>query len=507
MRQLAWVGPREICNRQTLVLGVPPIAMNQRLAKSGHVPGTLILPVETLSREFDAKLHLALRAVARGWRVIIGGRTEIHSKLPLMPRSVYLSKGIRTGNRRVLRLIEQLGHVIVSLDEESLIRQSDEALLMMLDEETFNRPRILYAWGRSNADVWRSFKGYRASQPILEAGNPRVDLLRPELAAFYASDADALRVRYGRFVLVSSNFSLVNHFIKGHVRFRTAKGGDNQRGEELKAGLVAHKRQLFEAFRAMIPGLARAVASASLIIRPHPSEDPQIWISAAAGLDNVHVVHEGPLPPWIMAAEALIHNGCTSAVEAAILGTRAFAFKPFISEEYDVELPDGLSQTCHTVDDLFAAVRETLHGEKSLGNILDASQQALLRQHIASVDGQLSCDRILDSLENNPAMHANLRRPGLLTRLLGLTNHYKRRVSRAIATKRPGSPSSASYTAHKFPGITAAMIDTRIERLRALVPGLPPVRHRVLASQIFVLEGVTGDGQNPGDDAKWAPKD
>ena len=75
--------------------------MTQNFAISGQLPDTIILPVETLNREFDAKLHLGLRAVARGWNVIIGGRTVLHSSLPHLPRSVYLSKGIRTGNRRI----------------------------------------------------------------------------------------------------------------------------------------------------------------------------------------------------------------------------------------------------------------------------------------------------------------------------------------------------------------------------------------------------------------------
>src|SRR5436189_1324678 len=90
-------------------------------------PDTLLLPVETLNREFDAKLHLALRAANRGWRVILGGRSAINRHLPELPRSIYVSKGIRVGNKRILRAMERFGHVVVALDEESLIRQSDEA--------------------------------------------------------------------------------------------------------------------------------------------------------------------------------------------------------------------------------------------------------------------------------------------------------------------------------------------------------------------------------------------
>ena len=454
-------------------------------SKPSQLPDTLILPVETLNREFDAKLHLALRAAARGWKVILGGRTAIHSRLPSLPRSVYLAKGIRTGNRRILRLLDSFGHIIVALDEESLIRHSDETLLMMLDEETFNRPRLLYAWGKSDADVWRSFKGFHG-QIILEAGNPRADMLRPELSGYYRPQAEALNQRFGEFVLVSSNFSMVNHYIADHVRFRTAAGTNAARREELKDGIRAHKQTVFDAFRAMVPQLARAIAPVTLVVRPHPSENAATWEAAASGLANVRVVHEGPMAPWLMAARALIQNGCTSAVEAAIIGTPALAYHPVVSSQFEVALSDGLSKDCRTPDELLSALSVVLSEPRKPGRQLDAVQTRLLNHHIASIEGALSSERILDSLE----IHADvLRTPALhpASYLRGLISHYKRRAVRAVTTRLPGSPSSASYTAHKFPGIGDDLLADGIGRFRAILPQLPPVTWRRIGPSIYEI--------------------
>ena len=60
--------------------------------------------------------------LACGWRPIIGGRTIINRQLPALPQSVMLGKGVRVGNRLVFWMAEQLGHIIVALDEESLVR-------------------------------------------------------------------------------------------------------------------------------------------------------------------------------------------------------------------------------------------------------------------------------------------------------------------------------------------------------------------------------------------------
>ena len=59
-----------------------------------------------------------------------------------------------------------------------------------------------------------------------------------------------------------------------------------------------------------------------------------------------------------------------------------------------------------------------------------------------------------------------------------------------VTTRLPGSPSSASYTAHKFPGIGDDMIDSCIQRFRAVIPELPDFRRRQIAAGIFEIEKV-----------------
>lgn len=448
------------------------------------VPQTLVIPVETINRELDAKLHLALRAVARGWKVIVGGRANINLYIPRLPPSLYISKGLRVGNRYILRFMDAFGHVPVALDEESLIRQSDEALLMMLDDETFNRPRLLFAWGRSNADVWRRFAGYRGT-PILEIGNPRIDLLRPEFSAYFSAEVEAIRARFGRFVLVSTNFSMVNHFIAEHLRFKTADGVDTARAGELKSGLKAHKQRIFDAFIAAIPAMAAAVAPDMLVIRPHPSENPQTWERAAAGLANVKVIHEGPIGPWLMAARALVQNGCTSAVEAAVVGTPSFAFRPHVSESFEVELSNRVSRDCRSEAELVAALREI-----PPRGPLPPGQLAYLRTHIASVDGAFSCDRLLDALDQHGSRLHPADRQGSVARLMNRLRHFRRYPLRDALKRLRRMGSATSYRTHKFPGLPEEAITARIGRLRAARPELPAVRVTRLADSIYAIEAV-----------------
>ena len=447
------------------------------------VPDTLLLPVETLNREFDGKLLMALCAVERGLKPIIGGRAAIHDRLPALPRSIYLSKGVRSGSRPIFELLERFGHCITAIDEEALVRFSDELFLMKLDPSTFTSARILFAWGEDNAAIWKRSQWY-AGAPVVVSGNPRTDMMRPELRGFHASEIEAIQRRYGDFVLFNSNFSVVNHFIPNKTRFKVADWVPPEESDKFRSGMLRHKRALFERFLEAMPALARAIAPRQLVIRPHPSENGEPWREATAGLANVTVLHEGAVVPWLIAARVLVHNGCTSAVEATAVGTPALAYRPLISDQFDIWLPNALSSDCRDLDALLEGARAALEGR---GGGPTADQRRLLGYHLAGLDGPLCSERILDGLAaHRDALAAA---PGTNWRrwLGAYAEHWKRRVRRRIRDRvRNGQDST--YSAHKFPGIEAGWVEDRIERFRRTLGRFQGVRLRRLHADIFALE-------------------
>ncbi len=447
----------------------------------------LLIPVETLEREFDGKLLLALLAAERGWKPIVGGRTAMHRHLTSLPRSVYVAKGIRSGSRLIFSLLEKMGHAIVGFDEEALVRFSDDVFLMKLERQTLSRVRLFFAWGHDNAQIWRRSPAYDG-QPVLEVGNPRADMMRPELRRYYESDVAAIRQRFGDFVLINSNFSAVNHFIANHSRFKVADWAPSDQTNYYKSGMQAHKRVLFEAFLDMLPALSQAMAPFNVVVRPHPSENRETWRIAAAGLDNVHVVHEGPVVPWLLAARALVHNGCTSAVEAAVVGTPTFAYRPARSDQFDIGLPNELSRQCFDTQSLFGELRRTLQQPRAADRELTGTQDALLRNVIASIDGKLSCERILDALDTyrdrlKPAPWA-----GPASWLKAWWRLQRRALGRAVRTRIKTNPSSRVYTAHKFPGIGLAEVNRRVELFRLATGRFANLQARQVARDIFAIQ-------------------
>ena len=98
----------------------------KHLAKISSAKTCLIIPVENQVRELDPKLLLACIAARRGFSVIIGSHREIDLRIASLPRGLYLNKSMTDRNLKMFRIMHNLGHEIVTWDEEALVHLPDE---------------------------------------------------------------------------------------------------------------------------------------------------------------------------------------------------------------------------------------------------------------------------------------------------------------------------------------------------------------------------------------------
>lgn len=467
---LSWSNPTALCiifaigsfdpcrnSRVTCLSEIVPAIRKGVLLVVG--PRTLLLPVRVAVREIDARLLLGLAAAERGFRVLIGAEADI---LTHPQPGLFLSHTLRNG--RASMEAHRLGHVVAAFDEEALVRFPDPVQNRRLDRDIFAVPRLLLAWGLANADYWKGLDGYRGT-PIEITGNCRGDLLRPDVRGVYTEEVGGLRERFGRFVLINTNFSFVNHFDPAF--YRTA---------DLPAGLVAHKAVLMQEFLKLVPALATAIAPAHLVLRPHPSEDWRAWRQAAHGQTNVTVLNEGSIVPWLMAADCVVHNGCTSAVEAAMLGRQAFAFRPVSAPDYDLELPNALSRQFATRPALVEAVRETLTGAET-GQV----DERLLGHHVAARDGLLASDRMADALSKVLSDPGQTRSPSKRFWAFG------RKAIYGIGTSFPLTR-RLRYVAHLARGLGGSELVDKVEGFRRVTGRFRDVRAQIVGRTVL-LEG------------------
>jgi surface carbohydrate biosynthesis protein len=436
--------------------------------------------VENQVREFDPKLLLACIAARRGFSAMIGSRWEIDNRIASLPRSIYLSKSMTARGGKMLRIMHKIGHEIVAWDEEALVH---------LPPETFFSRRIspigikhvshLFAWGQDNADLWRQYPSLSPETPIHITGNPRGDMLRPEMRDFYAKEIKELRKAYGDFILINTNVNHVNAFYPHQNLFLPVKRpgeeprfGKAARGmsREFAEGLRRHKQAVFNDFKELIPSLSKAFPDRTLVVRPHPTENHDVYSKIAASCERVRVTNEGNVVPWLLAARVLVHNGCTTGVEAYAMGVPAISYRKSVNEYYDngfYRLPNLLSYQCFNFEELCITLEKILAGE--LGAADGDERQSNIDRYLAAQEGSLACERIVEVLEKMTQGRSELPKPDLLDRLEGWSVANGRRLVKGLLSYFPNTHNRPEFQRHRFPGISLDALNEKIERIQQIL--------------------------------------
>lgn len=449
----------------------------------------LIIPSESFTREFRPKLLLACVAAEKGFEVVVGSRASIHNRIHRFPQAIYLAKDIRFSSRKIFSILRQLGHHIAAWDEEGVLYYSRETYFQArVDAATMAAAELLFAWGPDSAEVLASAPGY-AGAPIHATGNPRVDMMRTELRPVYDDEVRALRERFGEFILINTNFGRLNHYLPGRsIVLPTGPGdpGKNIGRNDLPAPIWAYRKELFDAFRTMVPELAGRLPHLGIVIRPHPAENQETWRSVAAGCSNVTVVHEGNVVPWLLAARAMIHNGCTTGMEASILGTPAFTFQPIPRKGPELPLTNTLSQEVRSTEDLVEQIGRVLAGSLPTGR--DQSQEALIRRYIAALDGPLASDRIAEVLVRWSSDERLHKQPPLQTRARGILRSIVRATSKRVQSLQPSSRHSPALRRYRFKELSVEEVAGDIAALRTALGRFEGVEATALAPDILRLK-------------------
>ena len=452
----------------------------------------IIIPVENQVREFDAKLLLALIAAKRGFPAVIGSRLEIDFRIASFPRSIYLSKSMTARSIKMFRIMRKLGHQIAVWDEEALVHmQPDTYFTRRLSAEAIQYVSHLFAWGKENVELWQQYPHLPENIPIHATGNPRGDLLRPELHPYFAPDAEQLRDRYGDFILINTNFSNVNAFVPSLNLFlpvkndgETARFGRGAVGMDRKyaEGLRDFKQAVFNDIKEVIPQLEKTFPNFTIVVRPHPTENPQVYQEIAAGCKRVEVTNEGNVIPWLMAAKALVHNSCTTGVEAHIMGVPAVTYMATRDEYYDhgyYQLPNRISHQCFS----FAELRETL--EKifagQLGAAAGEERKKLLEYYLTARHGRLACERIVDVLEAVTSLPPS----GLSDQLVGTYRANWRRFVKWYKSFLPGSKYRPSFQRHRYPGLSLEQLRERLVRFQNVLGDITELKTEQISDYIF----------------------
>jgi surface carbohydrate biosynthesis protein len=445
----------------------------------------LVIPIENNVRELDAKTLLAAAAAERGLGVVLTRISQVTGLLERLPAAVVLQKDVV--GTTVSRPARRHGHVPVATDEEGLVqRDTDDYLRRRVSLPAIESCERFYAWGETHRTRLLQKVPHLAGR-VLASGNPRADLLRPGLRELYRPQAEQIHRRFGAFVLVNSNFGAANHrlgrdYVRGHWATSGWSSGTSREG--LLERIIAFQERLLDAFVLAVERLSLQLPDGvSIVVRPHPSEDHDTWRRRLAHCPTALVVHEGPVIPWLLATRALIHNGCTTGIEATLLGRPVFAYQPIRDPAVESPLPDLVSMPVPTLDELVDRVtRDPLP--------VRGPEDTVLRDHISHLSGELASDVITRDIEQTAPAAAPLGSPTTLHAHVARRRATVAACSYASAVAHRRWRQQRAYDAllrQTSTGMSAAGVQSVVDRLGHLTGRFSAVRCARLAPDVLVL--------------------
>ena len=329
----------------------------------------IYIHLEISTRELDSKLLLATLAASRGHHVIVADQESIIKGLrrKILAPGIFHTKSVTPAESKIKKhnKIKETGSKITSIDEEGgLVDYGyDKFAKLRYNEQSIEQSSAIFAWGPEDAEALKKIYPHY-SDKIHMTGSPRADLWQPFFSSYWKNNYEESQKPY---LLVSSNMAVLN-MKPLHESYKFFKEkGVLERDPEFLENFFAKKgeeyQMVFHFFEA-IKYLAKNNNKYNIVLRPHPTENIEIWKSFLDDIKNVKVIRKDSISLWLNNAFAVMHNSCTTALEASLSRKPIITYIPFPAK-YSRELANDLGHRVETLEALSNTINNIFDKTKS----------------------------------------------------------------------------------------------------------------------------------------------
>jgi surface carbohydrate biosynthesis protein len=329
------------------------------------------LPIEKRAREFTSKCLIASELVRAGVTVVIGYSAAMLANFNQFPPGVVCVKGLNRVQYNTINQLPSLGHKVVAIDEEAL--GALDPAFMMRDCWPETQPYIdkVFCQGPVHKSAFIEFRKFTLAQTPI-TGNPRIDMLRPPFIDAIRENVARIRQEHGEFILINTDSGSINGTIPQldkYLKVLVQIGWIDPNSPEdvaLFEEHIEHDRNNIAAIEDFARAMKAELPDRRLILRPHPAEDPAHWERVAREVGNLTVVTNTNATEWILAADCLIQTGCTTGVEAAVMGipTIGLVRQPEDFLHPKVRLSNWLNPIVRDPSEVVEAIRQLSSGQQ-----------------------------------------------------------------------------------------------------------------------------------------------
>ena len=435
------------------------------------------MPIEIKVRELTAKLLVSSLAVEKGYKVLVGQDRVIRRLIPYLPKGIIFDKSIgRAGDRKVARF-SRYNFQIAAMDEESTgyLHDPDSFSSLRLADETLSvTARWFCLCEDVKKDISRRYPDH--ADKFVTTGLTRTDLWRSMFMPLYQDQVDQIRDRYGKFMLFNSNFTSV--IPARGIEFKDRQVKRSSKTHEDFSRKMNHRRSQvldnLNCYLETLPKLTSWFPEHKLIVRPHPGDDVGFWKKNLGIHPNVEIVGKGSVTPWLLASDCMIHHGCTTGVEAELLGRPHVMYAPKPDDKHDSKTMKAFAPIIKSETELKTTLTKIVNKGKSFNK-----NRKNLEKYFASLEGKLVSEKVVEEFDKIAI------EGGELPSNLNLLRFLPRQL---VADYWPRSERAKNYSRQKWDGSSVDEISGTLEKLStSLKIKSPPVVKEVYPD-LFLLE-------------------
>lgn len=333
------------------------------------MPTNILFPVEIINRDKDYKLIMAAMVAKEVGSAIVAQHDLCDKIINKTTSGVYIGKNIvdQTGKHGCCdkyKIAKNNDYSIVHIDDEGGIYPGEQCaweftLQERLDPNVLDKDDWVITWGNFQKKYYESLVKKQSAVKITALGYPKFDLYKGYYKSFVFRKRNSIKDK--PYILINTHFTMANSSMGLSSVFST----DFWYGPSQESMLFCTKQ--YEADTASVARVINLVHILSfsfpdtdIIIRPHPSESNEFYEVVTKALNNVQVVHDGAVGESIVNALVVIHEKCTTAIEASFLGIPVIQFNKDKTKSC-AEMLQSVGVQCFTYEDVVAEIKHIMN--------------------------------------------------------------------------------------------------------------------------------------------------
>ena len=299
---------------------------------------TIYLPVEVSKRELCSRAFLACSLASKGNKVYVFEHT-LFDRIGWPEAGIYIGKNcFRTEIPHSLKyykkmkrsnvdvwLLDEEGGIFFSKDKSEWVR----ALSNRFDLTALNSSDKVLYWGKWQNQAYKS-KNIKADEHI--TGSPNFDIFQKKYSEIFRDYDLGITGGLKDFILINTRFGLGNSDL-GHEFVLNVLPFSDSFTELEKIKWIIEENQLMYSMIEMIINLAERNPNVTFVLRSHPDEDISTYNTLLRKFDNIKINCDGTVDSWIRQSRAVIHNGCSTAIQAFIAEKKVITYAPPLFKE------------------------------------------------------------------------------------------------------------------------------------------------------------------------------